>query len=81
MELEARETDDGETVYVSTTDGDRGSKAPFMVVYRTSDGENRYGWFCANCETFDNAMDSMGRIQCNACGNFRKPTEWDAAHE
>ena len=79
--MEARSTDDGETVYVSHADGDRGSKAPFFVAYESTDATSRYGWFCANCESFDNAMDSMGRIQCNECGNFRKPTEWDAAHE
>ncbi|WP_306058191.1 DUF5816 domain-containing protein [Natronococcus wangiae] len=79
--METRSTDDGDTVYVSTTDGNRGSKGPFLVAYETSDAERRYGWYCTNCESFDNAMDSMGRIQCNRCGNFRKPTEWDAAHE
>lgn len=79
--METRSTEDGDTVYVSTTDGDRGSKGPFLVAYETSDAERRYGWYCTNCESFDNAMDSMGRIQCNQCGNFRKPTEWDAAHE
>ncbi|RQG95690.1 DUF5816 domain-containing protein [Natrarchaeobius oligotrophus] len=72
---------DGETVYVSETDGDRGSKGPFLVTYESADADRRYGWFCTNCESFDNAMDSMGRIKCNVCGNFRKPTEWDAAHE
>jgi hypothetical protein len=81
MQLDPHETDEGETVYVSRTEGDRGSKAPFMTVYRSEDGERKYGWFCSHCSTFDNAMDSMGRIQCNQCGNFRKPTEWDAAHE
>ncbi|TYL37151.1 GNAT family acetyltransferase [Natronococcus pandeyae] len=79
--METRSTEDGNTVYVSTTDGDRGSKGPFLVAYETPDAERRYGWYCTNCESFDNAMDSMGRIQCNQCGNFRKPTEWDAAHE
>ncbi|WP_439026799.1 DUF5816 domain-containing protein [Haloarchaeobius sp. DT45] len=79
--LEEHVTADGETVYVSQREGDRGSKAPFLVVYRTADQERKYGYFCANCETFDNAMDTMGRIQCNSCGNLRKPTEWDAAHE
>ncbi|WP_255170730.1 DUF5816 domain-containing protein [Natrononativus amylolyticus] len=79
--METMSTDDGRTVYVSETEGDRGSKAPFLVAYESLEGERRYGWFCANCESFDNAMDSMGRIQCNRCGNFRKPTEWDAAHE
>ncbi|WP_121821305.1 DUF5816 domain-containing protein [Halostella salina] len=79
--MEERTTDEGETVYVDRGDGDRGTDGPFFVTYRTPDRERRYGWFCSNCETFDNAMDSMGRIECNVCGNFRKPTEWDAAHE
>ncbi|MFC6717653.1 DUF5816 domain-containing protein [Natrialbaceae archaeon GCM10025810] len=74
-------TDDGETVYVSERAGDKGSKGPFLVAYESPDGRNRYGWFCTNCESLDNAMDAMGRIQCNVCGNFRKATEWDAAHE
>ena len=73
--------DDGRTVYVAETDGDIGSKGPFLIAYESRDRESRYGWFCTNCETVDTAMDSMGRIQCNHCGNLRKPTEWDAAHE
>lgn len=79
--MDAMSTDDGETVYVSRTEGSRGSKGPFRVAYRSADERRRYGWYCGNCESFDNAMDSMGRIQCNRCGNLRKPTEWDAAHE
>jgi hypothetical protein len=66
---------------VDRFEGDRGAKGPFFVTYVTPDRVRKYGWFCANCETFDNAMDSMGRIECNVCGNLRKPTEWDAAHE
>jgi hypothetical protein len=80
-DLESRETDDGERVYVDRRAGDSGSKGPFLVTYRTPDADRKYGWFCTNCDSFDNAMDSMGRIECNQCGNFRKPTEWDAAHE
>ena len=79
--MEAKPTDDGETVYVTRGEGERGSKAPFYVAYRSPDGRNPYGWLCGNCESFDNAMDAMGRIQCNDCGNMRKPTQWDAAHE
>jgi hypothetical protein len=79
--METRTTPDGETVYVNRSEGDSGSDSPFFVAYRTPDRERKYGWFCANCETFDNAMDAMGRVECNVCGNFRKPTEWDAAHE
>ena len=81
MELESATTAADETVYVDRTETERGSKGPFFAVYATADRERRWGYLCGNCETFDNAMDTMGRIVCNACGNVRKPDEWDAAHE
>jgi hypothetical protein len=80
-ELESGTTPDGETVYVDRARGERGSEGPFLLVYTAPDRETRWGYFCANCESFDNAMDTMGRLQCNVCGNLRKPDEWDAAHE
>jgi hypothetical protein len=77
--LDPREGPAG-TLYVSP-EAERGSKAPFLVAYADAAGDERWGYFCTNCETFDNAMDSMGRIQCNGCENFKRPDEWDAAHE
>ncbi|NHN59104.1 MULTISPECIES: DUF5816 domain-containing protein [Halorussus] len=79
--MDATTTTEGRTVYVARDEGDRGSKGPFFVVYGDEARENRYGYLCGNCERVDNAMDPMGRIECNVCGNVRKPTEWDAAHE
>jgi hypothetical protein len=79
--MEEREAPDGATLYVDTAEGEIGSKAPFYAAYTSEAADTRWGWFCSNCETFDNAMDTMGRIQCNECGNFRKPDEWDDAHE
>jgi hypothetical protein len=79
--MDAITTTDGQTVYVSRDEAERGSKGPFFVVYADEGGDSRYGYFCGNCERIDNAMDPMGRIECNVCGNARKPTEWDAAHE
>jgi len=80
MTLEAVDADE-RTVYVDRTLTERGSKAPFFVTFVSEAGEDRFGYFCGNCETLDNAMDSMGRIECNVCGNYRKPDQWDAAHE
>jgi hypothetical protein len=77
--LETREHR-GETLYVSH-EAEKGAKGPFLVAYADEAGENRWGYFCTNCETFDNAMDSMGRLQCNVCANYKKADEWDAAHE
>ncbi|GGK61428.1 MULTISPECIES: DUF5816 domain-containing protein [Haloarcula] len=79
--MDALEGPDGETLYVDRSDGDTGTKGAFYVVYRDADRERRWGYFCGNCETFNNAMDSMGRIRCNDCSNLRKAEEWDAAHE
>ena len=81
MQLEAAETGAGATVYVAPTETERGSKGPFYVVYVTPDRETRWGYRCGNCDSFDTAMDTMGRVECNDCRNVRKPDEWDAAHE
>ncbi len=77
--MEARTHPTGQTLYVDATQGERGSKAPFYVVYNTD--RERWGFFCSNCESFDTAVDSMGRIKCNSCNNLHKAEEWDAAHE
>jgi ribosomal protein S18 acetylase RimI-like enzyme len=78
-EFEPVETPEG-TLYVDFTDSDRGKLAPFYPIYRSEDGTRRYGWFCGNCETANNAMDAMGRIECNECGNVRKADRWDAGY-
>ena len=78
--MERRRGPDGESLYLADR-AERGNKGPFRVVYAGPDGERRWGFYCTNCESFDNAVDSMGRIQCNVCSNFHKAEEWDNAHE
>ncbi|SDJ31209.1 Ribosomal protein S18 acetylase RimI [Halovenus aranensis] len=79
-EGETRAVDvDGDTFYIDHTATERGSLGQFHLVYAEEDG-NHYGYWCANCESLANAMDAMGRIQCDGCGNSRKPTRWDAAY-
>ena len=78
--LEMRLTPDGDEVFIDFDESDRGSLAPFCAVYRDPHRERRWGWFCTGCESFATSMDTMGRIQCNDCGNTRQPTRWDAAY-
>ena len=78
-ELESVETPDG-TLYVDRDDPTRGKLAPFYPAYRSQEGSERYGWFCGNCNTVDNAVDTMDRIVCNECGNVHKADRWDAAY-
>jgi len=77
--IEAMEVDGG-TVYVNHANTERGSLGPFHVVYTERDGEDIYGYWCSKCGSFANAMDAMGRIQCDTCGNARKATRWDSAY-
>ena len=77
---EAVEAPEDRTVYVDHDNHERGSRAPFHVVFTEREGDAPYGYFCSNCNTLANAMDSMGRIECESCGNVRKPVRWDAAY-
>jgi ribosomal protein S18 acetylase RimI-like enzyme len=78
--MEETTLEDGTTVYIDHENEETGSIGDFHVVYTERDGEDIYGYWCAECETFANAMDAMGRIQCDECGNARRPTRWDAAY-
>lgn len=69
-----------QTVFVDHDNTEQGSIAPFRVIYTEEDGEDIYGYWCSKCEDQANAMDAMGRIQCDNCGNARKPTRWDSAY-
>lgn len=79
--MEAFTGPNGRQLYLDRTDGKRGSKDPFYVVYADEHGNSRWGFWCAHCRTTDNAVDAMGRVHCNECSNRTKAEEWDAAHE
>jgi ribosomal protein S18 acetylase RimI-like enzyme len=79
VDLEPVDAPEGE-LYVDMSDEHRGRTGPWYPVYRSADGSRRFGWYCGACRTVDNAMDSMGRVVCNACDNARKPERWDAAY-
>ena len=78
--LQPTESADGETVFIDESDWDDGSAGKFYAVYADEDATEHYGYFCANCNRLANAMDAMGRIECDSCGNARRPTRWDAAY-
>ncbi|NLV11378.1 GNAT family N-acetyltransferase [Halomicrobium sp. HM KBTZ05] len=71
---------DGTTVFVDHDATEKGSVDAFHLVYRDQADSDLYGYYCVNCSTLANAMDAMGRIECDNCGNVRKPTRWDAAY-
>lgn len=78
--VESYTTEDGEEVYVAFDESDRGDEAPFYVAYLSQDREDRYGFFCGNCESLDVAIDTMDAVECNQCGNRMKPSRWDQVY-
>ncbi|WP_331233717.1 GNAT family N-acetyltransferase [Natronorarus salvus] len=79
-ETEPWTTEAGEEVFVAYREASIGSEGTFHAAYHDRDRTSPYGWFCSACESFDNSMDTMGRVVCNGCGNVRKATRWDAAY-
>lgn len=78
--LRAVETAEGPTVYVDDDEAARGGEGPFYRAYTARDAERVWGWVCGACGSADTAMDTMGRVECNDCGNTRKASRWDAAY-
>lgn len=78
-EMEAIELD-GTRVYIDHNSIKVGSFAPFYAMYTDDVGETLYGHYCGNCDSAPAAVDTMGRIKCDECGNESKPTRWDAAY-
>jgi ribosomal protein S18 acetylase RimI-like enzyme len=76
---ERRDTEVG-PLWVAFDERERGSDAPFYAAYRDEQRTEKYGFYCANCETADTVMNTMGRVTCNNCGNERRATRWDAAY-
>ncbi|ALG82539.1 DUF5816 domain-containing protein [Halanaeroarchaeum sulfurireducens] len=75
--MERVSADDGSTVYVADDEWISGQVGPFFATYRSQDRSRKYGWYCDHCDSIDTAMDTMGRLKCNECGNLRKPEGWD----
>lgn len=71
---------DGKTVYVALDERERGTIAPFYMVYTDRERESAYGYCCANCECLAVTMNTMGRMECGDCENRRSATRWDAAY-
>jgi GNAT superfamily N-acetyltransferase len=70
-------TVDGTELVVDRDDRTSGTDAPFLGVL---DGDERFGLYCANCGTVAEAMDELGRVECDTCGNTHRPDEWDDAY-
>lgn len=71
---------EGEELFVDQNDSDRGSISEFQIVYASPERNDRWGYYCSNCESLVTSMDAMGRMECDTCGNQRRPTRWDSAY-
>lgn len=77
---ETATTEDGETVYIDRDEELAGESGPFFVAYTDENHEEQYSFYCGNCESLVEAVDSMDRVECGTCGNLNKPQEWDGGY-
>ncbi|QLD89392.1 GNAT family N-acetyltransferase [Natronomonas salina] len=79
--VEVPETVDvaGESHHVDESDRSPGVDGPFFGVYPPDDDEH-VGYFCGNCGSTDVGSDSLGRLECQDCGNKHLADRWDAAY-
>lgn len=78
--VEAIVGSDDQELFVAYSESERGHEAPFFAVYSDDDLTQRYGYRCGNCESLSVTVDSMGRVRCENCGNYRKAARWDAVY-
>lgn len=64
--------DDGRTLFIDERQFEPGRKGGFYVVYRSTDRENLWGYYCSNCTSFNEAEGPIWKLACHECGNTRK---------
>lgn len=68
----------GESRRVDASDPSPGVDGPFFGVY--GDDDEHVGYFCSNCGSTDVGSDSLGRLECQSCGNKHLADQWDDAY-
>lgn len=73
-------TTNGRELTVDADDRIPGTDGPFFRTYEDPEDEDPYGYFCSNCGSGQIGSDSLGRLECENCGNKHLADEWDAAY-
>lgn len=73
-------TVDGRQLAVDEDDVTPGTEGPFFALYEGTEHKDRYGYFCSNCGSTDVGSDTLGRLECQNCGNKHLADQWDAAY-
>lgn len=72
---------DGTSLFVDASTRSSGSHGPFYEVHRQdSSDDSKYGYYCRNCGAVVTSLDSMGRIECDQCGNEHRAAQWDGSY-
>lgn len=67
-------------LYLDLDDEIPGIENAFYPVYESERYDDRWGFFCTNCGSTDTGSDTLGRLECQNCGNKHLADEWDAAY-
>lgn len=72
-------TADEKILLVDEAESTPGTKGPFFKTYEERSGDS-YGYYCSKCGSADVGSDTLGRLECQNCGNKHLADEWDAAY-
>ncbi|SEO30443.1 Ribosomal protein S18 acetylase RimI [Halogranum amylolyticum] len=67
-------TADGEEVYLGD-DVVPGTEGGFVSTYTDDERTTEHGYYCTNCGSTAVSVDSMERLECQNCGNVRRPDD------
>ncbi|WP_336002829.1 GNAT family N-acetyltransferase [Halorientalis halophila] len=73
-------SEDGREFDVDTDEATPGTDGPFVRLFEDESDEEAWGYLCTNCESTSVGSDSLGRLECQNCGNKHLADQWDAAY-
>ena len=71
---------DGETRFIDPEKAIAGDEGEFLLVFAEKDEDERMGFYCTNCGSISNLVDTDGKVVCESCGNVHNPDEWDESY-
>lgn len=65
--------EDGLELYIDEMKSEAGSLADFYFVFETNAGESLWGYYCSNCNTFNEKSGPIWKFVCRNCANSHTP--------
>ena len=69
----AKTNDAGRELFIDELQAESGSLGEFYLVFESNDAERLWGYYCSNCNTFNEHSGPIWKLVCGTCTNSRRP--------